>query len=463
MATTKPTKKKFHPNDLLSGLFDEQKAFVIDPSTFKSGCCGRRAGKSWSCAIALLHAAMTSNDCICVYLGLTRRSAKNIMWRLLKQVAQKYNLRIDFKESDLVAHLPNGSEIWLFGANDEATAENLRGNPYKLAVFDECASWRGHLENVIDEIVLPAILDNNGQIALIGTPSTDFQSLFYKANHTLAEYSRHHWSVLNNPHLQGQKFIDDIKRLKKWTDDNPILLREYFGMWVRSTSDLIYRYNPMINSLDTLPTFPLIKIMGIDIGFNDSDAIEVLGYNPDYSSKVYRIDGIKKSKQNIDQLAKLIVTMRDKHKPSEIVMDEGGLGKKIGEELRVRYSLPIQPTDKIQKLANIEFLNADLEAGNILVPETSCLAEEWLNLPWSDDSRKKEDPSADNHSSDAFLYAYRKCRPYLYREPDPQPTVNSAEYWKLKEREMLESCQEQLNGSDDDWSRSDLNSLFDDI
>jgi len=423
----------------MEGLFAQQLAFVKDPATFKSGCCGRRAGKSWCCAVALYYAAMTTGNSISVYLALTRRSAKNIMWRLLKKIAQKYSLNVEWSETELVAKLVNGSEIWLFGANDETTAENLRGNPYKLVVFDECSSWRGHLENVVDEIIVPAVLDMSGSIALIGTPSADFMSLFYRANNKLQEYSRHHWDVRDNPHLNGAKFIADLKRLKGWDDDNPILLREYFGKWVRSLSDNIYHYNPLRNSYSELPDFHLIKIMGIDLGYNDDDAIEVLGYNPEHTNKIYRVDGFKKNKLSIHDLALKIIEMRDRYQPSEIVMDEGALGKKIGEELRIRYHLPVSAADKAEKLTNIEFLNADLDAGNVLIREDSDLAQEWLNLGWADDSRKKEDPRAANHSSDAFLYAYRKCRPYFYQTPVPAFASNSEDYWRAEEKRMLAS------------------------
>ena len=439
-----------NPRDLLKGLFKEQLKFLKDESTFKVACCGRRAGKSYVCGVYLYFSALTEAESINVYLGLTRNSSKKIMWRILKELAREYLIPAHFEESSLTLTLENGSQIWVMGANDETTAENLRGNAYKLVVFDECASWRGHLQQTIDEIIVPAVLDRHGQIVLIGTPSVDFKSLFYEATHSLPEYenSRYHWTVLDNPHLNGRKYIKDLKRVKKWADDNPILLREFMGKWVRVDSDLVYRYNPTRHAIIKMPDFPLIKIMGVDVGYMDADAIEILGYNPDKSNKIYRIDGTKVRKQGIHALAQLIVKYKNKYNPSEIVMDEGGLGKKIAEELRARYSLPIQPADKTQKVANIEFLNADLADGKILIQEESPLAQEWLALTWEDDSRTKEDKHFDNHSSDAFLYAYKKCRPYLYQEPDAVLQIGSNEYWKKIEEDMFNVCQEQLARED---------------
>jgi hypothetical protein len=438
------------PNALLKGLFKEQVKFVTDKATFKVACCGRRAGKSYACGIYLYHAALSNKECISVYLGLTRSSSKRIMWAILKKISRDIGIPTVFEEASLTARLPNGSEIWVMGANDESTAENLRGNSFKLVIFDECSSWRGHLERTIDEIIVPAILDRNGQIALIGTPSVDFKSLFYNATHTLPEYeaSRHHWTVLDNPFMKGKQFIASLKRQKKWADDNPVLLREFMGKWVRVDSDLVYRYNPNRNTLDKLPDFPLVKVMGIDVGFVDADAIEVLGYNPDQSNKIFRIDGIKIRKQGIHALAQHIVRLKNKYNPAHLVMDEGGLGKKIAEELRLRYSLPITAADKTQKLANIEFLNADLEESRILIQDDSSLAEEWRTLTWSDDSRTKEDGHFDNHSSDAFLYAYKKCKPYLYCEPEAAVKLGSSEYWEKIEDEMLEVCMSQLHKED---------------
>src|SRR5271165_2442598 len=73
-------------------LFDKQLAFVKDAAPFKEATTTRRAGKTVSCAVDLLHTATTAEGAICLYITLSRKNAKRLVWPELKRLNAKFVL-----------------------------------------------------------------------------------------------------------------------------------------------------------------------------------------------------------------------------------------------------------------------------------------------------------------------------------------------------------------------------------
>jgi hypothetical protein len=132
--------------------------------------------------------------------------------------------------------------------------------------------------------------------------------------------------------------------------------------------------------------------------------------------------------------------LRDKYRPYKIIIDAGGLGKKIQEELNQRYSLTIEAAEKERKFEFISFMNSDLEQGYIKIPDNSPLAAEMRLLTKDEEKFKdgvlKEDERFDNHLCDAALYAWRFIYNYRFKEPPPKKTAEQELADKIhKERE----------------------------
>ncbi len=125
--------------DVLEGTFAQQRAFIEDPAKLKWALCTRRAAKSYSDGLALAKAALERPDVSCLYIGLTRESAKRIMWKdVLKDINRRHKLAIRFNESELSARFPNGSVIDLVGADsNEDERQKLLGQKFVLVVIDE--------------------------------------------------------------------------------------------------------------------------------------------------------------------------------------------------------------------------------------------------------------------------------------------------------------------------------------
>lgn len=441
------------PLDLFENLFQEQREFLEDKAKYKTAICSRRAGKSYLFATALLHSALSYEETFNPYISLTRKSARRIMWPILKKLNSKYNLKGQFKEADLEIEFPNRSTIFLCGANDENVAETLRGNPYKLVCIDECASYRGHIEYLIDEVIDPALMDHAGTLCLAGTPSADFESYFYKATTgRLPGWSKHTWTMFDNPFTpNAREFVEELKVRRGWTSDNPILLREYYGLWTRSSDDLVYAFNPLKNVYTELPKGELYYIIGFDIGYNDATAFSVIGFNFEISPNVYLIESIKHNKVTQTEIQILLQGLVAKYTPINIVADTGALGKMIVEEMKQRTGLMIESAEKQGKMAYIELMNADFIDGKIKVDEEHLIIQEWNSLLKVKNAQGKlvEDPTEANDLADSFLYAYRYCKHYFFKEKPVPVKPGSAEFYALEEKKMFEQIMKNQVRIDD--------------
>ena len=421
---------------LTNTLFQQQRDFINDKSKMKAACCTRRAGKSHVAAIKLLQSASRVPNSTALYLALTQRSAKGIMWRKLKAIVNQYKLNVEFKESELIAVLPNNSRIVLYGADKENLMDTLLGDAYCTVVIDEAQSFGTHLQDMIDEVIEPATLDFNGDISLIGTPGPTCNGIFYEAAVGSAEYySRHKWSLLNNFHLHNANgWLSDLKQRREWSDDNPTFRRQYLGEWVVDLSALVYKFNISKNVFHTLPDINFTYIIGLDYGWNDATAFCVLAYSDKWPN-AYIVECYGRTEITPSNIAVELQKLMIKYNPERIIADTGGLGRSITEEMKSRYSLPIQAAEKSEKMTAIDMLNCDLIDGRLFVHASlKNLHMQYESLTWDD--KHKEDPTLSNDLCDCSLYAHRFSRHYWGKLPLAR--LSEAELLQLQERDMLE-------------------------
>jgi len=181
--------------DVLESTFPQQRAFIEDPAKLKWALCTRRAAKSYSDGLALAKAALEHPDLSCLYIGLTRESAKRIMWK-----------DVQFNESELSAKFPNGSVIYLVGADsNEDERQKLLGQKFVLVVIDEAQAFGIDLRQLVYGVLKPAVADYRGTIVLTGTPGNLIKGLFFDVtNGREAGWSGHRWITHDNPYMAEQ-------------------------------------------------------------------------------------------------------------------------------------------------------------------------------------------------------------------------------------------------------------------
>lgn len=430
-----------------SYCFPEQIAFIRDPSKEKTAVCSRRAGKTVADAAYLIDNAEKRPGTIGLYITLSRNNAKKLIWPELLKINTKYKLKGRIDSTELSITFPNKSVIYCSGAKDATEIEKFRGLPLSLCIIDEGQSFRAYIKVLIDDIIAKALYDYDGTIAATGTPGPVPSGYFYDISHSPI-WSHHVWTMHKNPWLQKKsgKTVDqliqqDLRRMGVTIDD-PRIRRECFAEWSVDLNSLVFRYNSTLNDYRDLPNDVSTwnYVIGIDIGFEDADAYAVIGWQEN-RSKSYLIEEIIKNKQGITDLANTADKLIKKYDPIATVIDEGGLGKKIAEEMRSRYALPIIAAEKSRKFEFIELLNDAMRTGNFMAKKESRFAEDCGMVEWDiDKMRPDKKVISDRYHTDigeAVLYAFREALHWLAEPAKPaRPAKGSREHFQERENEL---------------------------
>lgn len=429
-------------------LFPQQLAVANDPRSFKTVVCSRRAGKSTYVSGDLVQTANLFPGVTALYVTGTRVDAKKIIWSEIKKFNRDYRLGGTPNESELTLSFPNNSIVRLAGAKDEADIDKIRGQlpPVKKVFIDEAQSIRDRvLVKLVDDILEPALLDYAGSLTMLGTPGPVPVGYFHAAAHN-PEWSHHGWTFFQNPFiplksgLSHQESLQRVLSRRGVTIDDPSIQREFFGRWVQDTNSLVVRYAAATNS-EVPPPILQHFVIGVDLGFDDADAIAVVGWN-DSSPKAYLVKEELNRGQGITELANQIARLIDLYRPVKVVMDTGGLGKKIAEELRRRYALPIVAAEKSRKFEFIELMNDALRIGRLHATTASHFARDSQLLEWDRDRSKgdRKVVSERFHSDiiDAVLYAYREALHWLHI-PEETPVAKGSDAYFQKIVDQMEA------------------------
>lgn len=400
-------------------------------------------------------------------------------WEQFRKFIKDYQLELrgrqGIQEQSGIINFANGSQIFLTGAATRAEIEKLRGGAYDLVIVDECKSFSiGILEELIDEVIKPALLDRLGTLLLIGTPGAIRAGPFYEAtepklrtksrqNPVIRSYynPEEHWS---NPRVRPPRWSfhrftqkDNIfcpqlweealkeKRIKGWSDKSSIWQREYLGNWVPVTDTLVYSYVRAINeefpschyvpNFDNpygLPESDYRFVVGIDFGWHDSTAIVVLAFN---QGTVYLVHEFKQQHMTPSAIGAYLEALNAEYDIESYQADTGSLGKSIAEEINARYDVHLVAATKVNKIDYIQLMNDDIERGAFKLPEDSMLAEDYAKLTWNANSieekmqlakvgRLQENVKIHNDLPDAALYAWRYASGHLDYSPDSTETVD---------------------------------------
>lgn len=433
-----------HPN------FTAQNNFIDDKSRYIVAQCSRRAGKTSGLAIRFLRALALHPNAQCVYLSLTRDSAKDIMWPVLQEMNDKYELGCKFMDSKLTMTYPNGAKLRLLGADQKNFIKRLKGIKSPAVAIDEAQDFGAHLQSLIDDVLTPVLTDYaDSWLAITGTPGPVPNGYFFEITqqHKFG-WSFHEWTLLDNPHLpNAEGFIEEMKKKREWDDNNPSLLREWRNKWVLDVQSLWVRYHEDKDDYKALPElngrFKYEYIMGIDLGYRDSDAIAVLAWS-EASPMTYLVKEVITPKQGITELVGQIQALQKEFSISRMIIDAGGLGKKVAEEIRRRHGIPVEDADKMKKQENVELLNDAMRRGQFLAKKESRFAKDsfLIQIDWDASTPDRVVIKKKPHSDiiDAVLYAF-KCSPaYAYVEPKKEPKKGSREWQEAQPDAMFDAA-----------------------
>jgi hypothetical protein len=151
----------------------------------------RRLGKTVLAVNHLIKLAATckSNDGRFAYIAPFLKQAKLIAWDYIKKFTAPIPGMV-IREGDLIAEFPNGSRIYLFGADNP---DALRGTFLDFCCLDEYAQIKNE---VFSEIIRPALSDRNGGCLFMGTPKgqNQFFDIYNHAVQKMQEGDKSWWA-----------------------------------------------------------------------------------------------------------------------------------------------------------------------------------------------------------------------------------------------------------------------------
>ncbi len=441
------------PFRLESVLFGPQLAFARDPASFATAVCSRRAGKSVGVAAWLEEGPLVKPGAPSLYLTKTRGSAKRIIWGTLLDLNRRYSLGFAPNEADLILKLGGKGAVYLAGIDNKAEIEKIRGTGWGRVAIDEAQVLPEYIQELVEDVLMPSLMDHDGQIRMIGTPPP--VPVGYFAAATRSDSWKHHgWTVWDNPYIpDAQAKLAEVLKIRGISIDDPSIRREWFGEWTFDLNSLVFRYDAARNHYEELPkdlTGTWWYCIGIDVGFDDSDAIAVLAWN-DHDPRTWLKAEKVQAKQDITSLANSVRAIWEdlgKERVRSIVMDTGGIGKKVAEELSARHRIPVAAAQKAEKQVHIELLNDALRTGRLMAKSTGRFAHDAMLVEWDKDKSTpdKRVVSDKFHSdiADAVLYAFRESLAWTSVVPVKPYEVGSKEWIRQQERQMFERAQREV-------------------
>lgn len=433
------------PFILKNVLFPEQLRLVEDPAKFACAVTSVRAGKTVSCAADMLNTCITQPGTTSLYITLARSNAKRIVWPEILKLNRAYRLGGVPNLAELSMTFPNGSLIYCGGANTEDEIEKYRGlSNVALAYVDEAQAFRPYLRELVEDVLTKRLYDTNGRCRLIGTPGPIPSGYFYEASKSEA-WSHHHWTLHQNPFIQkksgktADELIGQDCKMKGVTREHPAIQRECFGQWVLDQTSLILNYDPSVAHFDELPKRNWAYVLGVDVGFVDSDALVVLAYCDDEPT-TYLVHEEVVAKQDLTSLAEAVKRIQAKYGVVKSVIDEGGLGKKLAEELRHRWGIHLEPAEKTRKMENLAILNDALRSGRFRAKRDSRFASDCMHLEVDRDRSRPDKLVVSNrfHSDviDSVLYSFKLSPAYTYEPAKASGPPKGSREWYQKQAEI---------------------------
>lgn len=451
----RPTEAKF---DLEKIAFPKQLEFIRNKSRLKALFCTRRASKSYTGGLYMVKEAMENPGVNCLYIGLTRLSAKGILWKdVLKDIDRRYNLGMTFNGTELRATLPNGSVLWLTGADaDPQEMEKLLGQKYKLVVIDEAASFTQDLRRMVYGILKPATVDQQGTICLLGTSGNLVSGLFFDITTGVEKgWGLFTWTAYDNPHVakQWHEEIEEIKRERPDFMETPLFKQWYLNQWVIDEEKLVYRFSFGRNEFQSLPRVhggEWTYVLGVDLGYDPDPSAFVVVCFHSFLQKLFVLQTFKQTKMDITDVANKIKYYQSMFNCERVVID--GANKQAVEEIQKRHGIALTTADKTGKVDFIQIMNAEfIQRHIVLSEETDDLKEEYQKLIWDEvklarSGKYEEHPNCANHLTDAALYAWRFCYQFLSEMPKKTPNLRDKQALiEHTQKIMEERLQEEID------------------
>tara|TARA_R110002020_G_scaffold402806_1_gene612927 strand:+ start:72 stop:1346 length:1275 start_codon:yes stop_codon:yes gene_type:complete len=320
-----------------------QQAYVhkeLDKYRYAVLCTHRRFGKTTLCLNHLIKMAMTSKNHAprFAYIAPTYSQAKKIAWDYLKFYTEKIP-GTKWNESELRCDLLNGSRISLLSSENP---DSIRGIYLDACVIDEASNVS---QNLIDEVIVPALSDRRGKLFLVSTPqgmNNIFYDYYNKAQADpkwfLYKAKASETGIVDKEELNAALEVMGSAKYDQEFECSFIgnISGSIYGNLVQEIDD-----KGQIGSVPYDPSFPVST--SFDLGFNDSTAII---FFQQINHSIHLIDCYENNKEALPHYIEILKSkdyVYDKHyAPHDVDQTEFSTGKtrrEVAYQLGIRFRI----------------------------------------------------------------------------------------------------------------------------
>lgn len=290
-------------------MYPKQAAFFSSTSKRKATSKTRRAGATTGGCLELVARAIEHPGFRATIVHSTKVEARTRAWLSdtksgLVDVLRRYGthvdhpaievimiggVRADIRDQAMTIDFSNGSQIDMFGFDDERAMRKQRGKAKHVYWIDEAQDIR-FLDRFYDAVIMAALSDYDGECWLSGTPGQDCAGMFYEITKDeddgvrMPNWDVHTIAVVDNPffgkvvsdttggwltyyvednltkdtglrhgpyasYLEAEAAAEKIrwdrtagKALidKNWKGDEPDFIREWLGKWSKKDARYVY-------------------------------------------------------------------------------------------------------------------------------------------------------------------------------------------------------------------------------
>lgn len=401
-------KAQLEMRDAFFNVKSDELKFIIN--------CSRQLGKSYFLCALAIEFALKNPDAQIKYAAPTQRMVKQIIRphfrTLLKDCPDDIRPEWFAQESRYV--FKNGSQIDIAGA-EAGNADRLRGTRMHLGIVDE-AGFCSDLAYLVQDVMLPMTLTTNGRIILASTPPKTPMHPFEKYwEQALKGGSCIRKTIFDNPLLSEKKIKQYMRECGG--DHTTAWKREYLAEFIIDKESIVVPefldvQQDVVKEIERPKYFD--AYVSLDPGYRDL-TVALFGYWDFLNASLVIEDEFILSKTRTDILADGI---KDKErllwngqKPYFRVSDTELI---LIQDLSDLHGLQFHPTDKDNKLAQINELRVMVQAKRIIIhPRCKELISHLRNAVWDDttkDTFARIEGFGHFDAVDALVYMLRNVR-----------------------------------------------------
>jgi hypothetical protein len=313
-----------------------QEALMNDGHKVVTVDAGRRWGKSEALAVEMLHTACTRPSYQYI-LSITHDQTRHIFTSvknfalngpikpLIKKVTNSPFPMIEFH---------NGSEIRCYSTAKDG--DRLRGGKAHRIVVDEASRLP---DGIIDNVIMPMLVDYKGQLVLISTPAghNEFYRYWEKGQTPNERYSSFKFPSWSNPHLPPE----ELEAIKQNTSE--VVWNTEYGAEFMDDMNFVFKWAVVNRAVDDeLPILSQaepgkVYVMGVDVAkLKDYTVMVVLdATDPKHVNMVYH----KRLPHGLEygEIVEEVSRVARAFQPARFVVDATGAGNPVVDYLTPEF------------------------------------------------------------------------------------------------------------------------------